>query len=163
MSLATEGTILVITPLSGVAGLTLTPWSGRDLTQTLDPITGAGTGGSALGTWLRESTNGELLDLSYPWFRKLESTITCKDTQTPCLNDVWKGQLCVVDCIIERSYVTGLGSPDRPEVSGSSRTEGGFTFYRPQLTMRITDIKNSLTEYHVDYSWQISLREVAPP
>lgn len=157
-----NNTLLLITPLSGGSELVLTPYSARGLTQTLEPVAGPGAGGSALGTWLRESTNGELLDLSYPWFRKLQSVISCSDTNTPCLDEAWMGQLCLVDCACERNYPTG-GSPARPEVSGSSRVEGAITFYRPQLTMRITGIKSTFAEYKADYSWQIDLREAFPP
>jgi len=65
MTLATEGTILVITPLSGAEGFKLTPYSARNLTQTLEPISGTSGGGNALGSWIRESTNGVLINLTY--------------------------------------------------------------------------------------------------
>lgn len=153
-SLTSENnTLLVIVPLSGMSGLELTTYSARDLTQTLEPTPESGS--------LAESVNGETLDLSYPWFQKLQSTVTCKDTMAPCLNRVWIGQLCVVQCVVERSYKTGLDTPDRSVVSGSSRVEGAFTFYRPELTMRITAIRNGLVEYKADYSWQIDFRELA--
>jgi len=124
-----NNTLLVIVPLSGIPGLRLTTYSARDLTQTLEPIPESGS--------LAESANGETLDLSYPWFQKLQSTVTCTDTMAPCLNRAWIGQLCLVQCVVERSFETGYDTPDRPVVSGSSRTEGAFTFYRPELTMRV--------------------------
>jgi len=79
------------------------------------------------------------------------------------LNDAWWGQTCIVDCACERSYVTASGSPDRPVVGGSNRTEGLYTFYRPQLTMMVTGIRNSFAEYRADYQWQIDLRELQAP
>ena len=156
-------TLLFITPLSGASGLTLTPYSARGITQTLEPIKGTGRGGAALGTWIRESTNGVLIDLTYAPFRKLESIVTCTETETPCMNDAWLGQVCSVQCACERSYHTIGGSPDRPEVSGSSRTQGAFTYYRPELIMMVTDIRSGFAEYKADYAWQIDLREYSAP
>lgn len=158
-----NGTLLVITPLSGSgAGPSLTPYSARGVNQTLEPITGGSGNGQALGTWLRYSTSGELMNLSYPWFKQLMSTVLCTDAQTPCLNDAWLGELCLVDCACERSYLAG-GAADRPVVSGSLREENGIYYYRPQITVRITDIKNSFAEWRSDYNWQISMREAYAP
>jgi hypothetical protein len=146
-----NNTLLVIVPLSGIPGLRLTTYSARDLTQTLEPTPESGS--------LAESVNGETLDLSYPWFKKLQSTVTCTDTMSPCLNRAWIGQLVVLQCVVERSFETGYDTPDRPVVSGSIRYEGAFTFYRPELTMRVTAIKNGLAEYKANYAWQIDFRE----
>jgi hypothetical protein len=163
-ALPANNTNLLIIPLSGSSALTLTPYSARGLTQTLEPITGTSNMGTPMGTWFRESINGELINLMPPGstFRKYQSVITCKDTETPCLDDAWLGEICLVDCACCLNYLTG-GSPQRSEVSGSSYTEGSFTFYRPQLTMMVIDIKNSFAEYPADYQWSISLREVAAP
>src|SRR5215831_15977191 len=128
-----NSTLLVLTPLSGAAALQLTPYSARGLTQTLEFIT---TGG------LRRDVNGGLQSLVDTRFRKYKSVISCQDQETPCLDDAWIGIHCEVSCALELSYVTGA-TPARPSVSGSSRTEGTVTFYRPMLTMIVADIKNS--------------------
>jgi hypothetical protein len=54
-----------------------------------------------------------------------------------------------VECVAELSYPTG-GSPARPVVSGSTRTQGGFVFYRPQLQMRVTGFSANRDEYGAD-------------
>jgi hypothetical protein len=45
-------------------------------------------------------------------------------------------------------------------VAGSSRTEAGFTFYRPQLTMLITDFNVNRDEWGNATSWTMNLEEV---
>jgi hypothetical protein len=149
--------LLVITPMSGEGGLILPPYSARGLSQTLNWITGA-SGGGVLGSGVRESINGELINLFPPQFRKLESTITCKDVETPCLDEAYFGQIVTVHCAAELSYLTG-SSPRRPEVSGSSRVDGHFTFYRPQLVMMVIEIDNTFAEFEREYSWKVGLRE----
>jgi hypothetical protein len=153
-------TLLTITPLSGSSAFTLTPYSARGLTQTLEPISSTGaSGGNAMGTWLKRDINGNLVNLAYPQFQKYASTITCRDTETPSFDDAWIGATVQVDCACELNYLTG-GSPARPPVSGSERTEGDYTFYRPSLTMMVAEIKNSFAEWEAEYAWQLSLFEV---
>ncbi len=65
-------------------------------------------------------------------FRKYKSSISCRDQEPPAIDGVWPGHVVTVECVAELSYPTG-GSPARPVVSGSTRTQGGFVFYRPQL------------------------------
>ena len=159
-----NNTLLVITPLSGADGLILTPYSARGLTQTLEPISGTMGGGHVLGTWIRESTNGELINLTYAPFKKYQSVISCRDQETPCLDNAWKGEIVQVDCAAELNYLTSSGSPNRPVVSGSDRTtDDGFTFYRPQLIMMVIDIRNSFAEYEAETQWSVDLREVSAP
>jgi hypothetical protein len=144
--------------LSGFSSLQLTPYSARGLTQTLELIKGAGGGG---GDWLRRDVNGFLRSVADPRFRKYESTISCSDGETPCLDDAWIGEVAEVSCVVELSYPTGAGdSPARPVVAGSSRTQGSVTYYRPLLTMVVTDITTSFAEYRALYDWKISLAEV---
>jgi hypothetical protein len=96
-------------------------------------------------------------------FRLYSSTITCKDQMSPALNRGWIGQIVDVYCAVEFSYRTGLDTPDRPSVSGSERTEGNFTFYRPLLVMMVTGIRNSFEEWKANYSWQMDLQEMEVP
>jgi hypothetical protein len=52
-----------------------------------------------------------------------------------------------VECVAELSYPTG---PARPVVSGSTRTQGGFVFYRPQLQMLVPGFSANRDEYGAD-------------
>ncbi len=152
----TNGTLLVLTPLSGFASLQLTPFAARGLTQTLELIKGGGGGG---GGWLRRDVNGILRSVVDTRFRKYRSTVTCKDGETPCLDNAWIGEPVLVSCAYELSYPTGA-SPGRPVVSGSTRTQGTVTYYRPELTMMVADIRLSLPEWQAQYDWQIDLEEI---
>lgn len=150
--------LLILTPLSGTAFL-LPPFSSRDLSQTLDPISGiSGAGGNVLGSWIRRDINGNLVNLVPSQFKKYQSEITCKDIRSPALDDGWIGQLLEVQCAMELSYVSG-GTPARSVVSGSERTVGHFIFYRPLLTMMVVGIVNGFAEYPHEYSWKMSLQE----
>ncbi len=145
-----NGTLLVITPLSGSSALQLTPYSARGLTQTFEVIKGQ--------NWLRRDVNGVMQNLADMRFRKYKSTISCKDGETPCLDNAWIGELVEVSCAFEFNYPTGE-SPARPVVSGSSRTQGSFTYYRPMMLMYVADIRASLPEWQALYDWQIDLEE----
>ena len=147
-------TLLVITPLSGNDGLSLSPYSARGLDQTLEPILQ-----NTMGRQVRRDINGGMMDLTYDQFQKYMSTITCTDQAAPAFRAAWLGQIVEVACAAELNYLTSTGSADRSEVSGSSRTEGDYTFYRPLLTMMITNIKNSFLEWPSQYRWQIDLQE----
>jgi hypothetical protein len=149
-----NGTLLVLTPLS-TATPVLTPYAARGLTQTLELITGSGGQG---GAWLRRDVNGNLQDVSDTRFRKYRSTISCRDGETPCVDNSWIGLQVQVSCVVELSYPTG-GAPARTVVSGSTRTEGAITFYRPQLTMLLAGIKLSQQEYAAINSWDVNLEE----
>jgi hypothetical protein len=157
MLILPNGTWLVITPLdAGVAAMQLTPYSARGLTMTYEPLSGAGGSG---GGWLRRDVNGTMRSLVDTRFRKYKSTITCHDGETPCLDNGWVGLTCSVSCAFEFSYPTG-GTPARPVVAGSVRTQGAITYYRPVMTMMVAAIKVSLPEYPAVYDWQIDLEEI---
>lgn len=132
-------------------GMGVPLYSGRALLQTLTPIAAASD--------LRRTINGELDDLSYAQFRKYASKITCTDQRTPALDGIWTGQHLTVWCVQELAYPES-GSPQRPEVSGSSRTENGFVFYRPILEMRVTDFSDQTDEWNADVAWELDLEEI---
>jgi hypothetical protein len=140
-----DDTLLVLT------GIGVPDYSARGLTQTLEPIEAAIS--------LRRTVNGGLKDLSFAQFRKYKSSISCRDQEPPAVDGVWPGRVVTVDCIAELSYPTG-GSPARPVVSGSTRTQGGFVFYRPQLQMLVTGFSTNRDEYGADVQWQMDLEEV---
>ncbi len=155
--------ILVLTPLSGRNAPLLPPFAIRDVTQTLDFITGTGAGGSVMGTWIREDVNGNLMDLTAPQFRKFQSTITCKDQDAPAMDgDAWLGTTCEVSCCAELRYHTGVGFPVRP-AAGPTRMEGIFTYYNPLLIMMVVGFTSAVQERFHEYSWRMELREVSVP
>lgn len=135
-----------------ITGFGLTPYSARGIQQTLEPIPESSA--------MRRTVNGALVDISAPEFRKYRSVISCEDMNVPAIDGVWPGQQVTVACACELSYATSGGSPARTVVSGSSRTEGDFTFYRPQLTMRIVNFNEALDELGAMLSWQLELEEV---
>ena len=125
----------------------------RNLTQTLDVIPEA--------TDSERSVNGTLIDLSNPVFRKFKSKITCTDVDAPPLDGVWPGMILTVGCAVSLCYENGNpGSPIRPEVSGSSYTQGSFTFYRPVLEMRVITFSEDFEEWKSDVRWMLELEEV---
>lgn len=105
-----------------LSGIGIPDYSARGLTQTLEPIEAAAS--------LRRTINGALKDLSFAQFRKYKSTISCQDQEPPALDGVWPGRVVTVDCVAQLSYPVD-GSPARPMVAGSGRTEGAFAIYRP--------------------------------
>ena len=140
-----EDTLLVLT------GIGIPDYSARGLTQTLEPIE------AALSQ--RRTVNGGLKDLSFAQFRKYKSSISCRDQEPPAVDGVWPGRVVTIDCVVELSYLAG-GSPTRPVVSGSTRTQSGFVFYRPQLQMLVTGFSTNRDEYGADVQWQMDLEEV---
>lgn len=144
---AAADTLLVI---SGMGGF---QYQARGLTQTLAPI------GMAAQT--DRTINGALKDISNPAFRKYSSKITCTDVDAPPLDNLWPGMTVTVECAASLVYEVGNpGSPNRPEVSGSSYTQGNYTFYRPVLTMLIMPFSESFEEWKGDVIWELSLEEV---
>jgi hypothetical protein len=135
--------------LSSPMGVPL--YSARGLKQTLAPI------GADVPP--RRTINGGLVDLSAPQFKKYASEIACEDQQAPALDGIWKGQQLTVDCVSELSYLTLGGTPQRTVVAGSSRTVGAFTFYRPQLAMRVMDFSTTTDEWGAQVGWKLSLEE----
>jgi hypothetical protein len=152
---ATGPTLIVLTPVAPAIAPWLTPFSARGATQTLDVI----LGGEALGSLIQRDVNANLMDMTNPAFRKYQSIITCRDSETPGLDKAWLGAKVTLACALELAYPVG-GSPDRTPVSGSTRTQGNTTFYRPLLTMMIYDLKNSFDEYASRYSYSIATQEV---
>lgn len=139
--------------LLSISGFGTLLYQARGLTQTLELISEASD--------LERSVNGTLMDLSNPIFRKYKSKIQATDVDAPPLDNVWPGMIVIVDFALSLCYPTGNpGSPARPEVSGSSWTQGQFTFYRPQLTMRVSKLSESFEEWKANNSWVMELEEI---
>ena len=138
------------------SGPGIQPYSGRDLTQSLEIIDAAGQ--------VERDVNGVLVNMSQPQFALYRSTISCTDVMAPAFEGIVPGMVLTVDCAIYLSYLTAGGSPTRTVVSGSSYTYGTYTFYRPQLTMMVLpgSPKRSYVEYRAQNGWSIDLEEVGP-
>ncbi|TIL59310.1 MAG: hypothetical protein E5Y79_16115 [Mesorhizobium sp.] len=133
------------------------PYSARGITQWLEPDDGAAQ--------LARTVNGTLVDLSDYAFQKFISEISCSDQQPPALSGVWPGRVLTVDCVCELCFRTDSDlTPSRPIAATTDdpaiRTENGFTFYRPRLTMMVVDWTVSFAEWEADYSWSLRLAEV---
>ena len=135
-----------------ISGPGMPTYAARGLTQTLDPIDASSA--------VARTVNGGLINLSPSQMQKYRSTISCTDQETPALDGVWPGQVLTVDCVSELGYLTAGGSPDRTVVTGSSRTRGVWTWYRPQLAMMVISYTTSTDEYGARIGWQLDLEEV---
>lgn len=138
--------------LLNLSGDLLPPYSTRGATQTLEPIDAAAN--------MRRTVNGSLKDISFDGFRKFKSTINCTDQRVPALDGQWPGITVTVDCVQELAYKTAGGTPSRTAVAGSSRVEGDYTFYRPQLVMLITGYQTNLDEWQATVGFTLNLEEV---
>jgi len=131
---------------------TLSDYATRGLTQTLEVIEAA--------TSLRRTVNGALVNIAASQFRKYRSVISCADQVPPAFDGLWPGQQLTVKCVAELSYKTSGGSPSRSVVTGSSRTEGSWTYYRPELTMRVVRLTTNVNEWGAVVGWSLELEEV---
>lgn len=135
-----------------LSGIGIAPYSARRVSQTIEIIDEAGD--------FRRTIDGKLKNVANPAFHKFRSSITCDDVNSPALNGVKKGTELVVGSVVEWSYPTATGSPERPVVTGSSRVEGTHTFYRPELTMMVVSYNINKNELDAIVGWQLDLVEV---
>lgn len=150
--MAFPGPNMTVLSLSGIG---VPPYSARGLTQTLAPI--------GASQQMRRTINGALRDFSGSQFQKYASTISGTDQQPPACDGVWPGKSVLVNCIAElciSGTVTDPGALGRTPVSGSIRHESGFTFYRPQLTMRVVNFSLGRREWDAEVTWSMDLEEV---
>jgi hypothetical protein len=149
--LPATGTLLVLSQVS-TGGLLIPLYAARGLTQTLKFIRQAAD--------IPRTVNGGLVDLGQAQFRKFASSIECKDFAAALPDGVWPGDELTVSCVAELRYLTAGGAPSRPVVDGSAYVSGAWTFYRPQLTMRVMDAQLSADEYAATGAWRLELEEV---
>lgn len=133
-----------------ISNIGIVPYSARGLTQTLTPIPASVS--------MERTVNGNLIDISAPQFQKYRTTISGNDQLPPALDGVWPGKTIVVDCITEIAYEST--APARTEVPGSIRSDGGFTIYRPRLTMLVTGFDIERDEWGAVVGWQLDAEEV---
>jgi hypothetical protein len=139
-------TLLVLT------GVGVPPYSGRGIKETLTPIDATRV--------TRRNVNGSLRDVSPAQMRKYRLALSCADQNPPALGGLWPGDVILtVETISELAYLTG-GTPERTAVSGSERTDGAFTFYRPVLEMMVISFSAETDEWPHTLGWQMELEEV---
>jgi hypothetical protein len=142
-----DSTVLVISPIG------LPPYSCRGITDTIEPI--------AASAQIQRTVNGGLVNLSPAQFQKYRLTLSCSDVDPPAFDGVWPGAILTVDCISELAYLTSGGSPSRPTVDGSERTEGEFSWYRPRLiVMMTTPWQIQTDEWGATVGWNAEAEEV---
>lgn len=136
-----------------ISGFGTMLYQARGLNQSLEVIAAAKNQGRVL--------DGDLLDISGTQFRKYLSKVTCTDSSSPPLDNIFPGMEVTVECACELCYLTGNpGSPARPVVLGSARVAGEYSFYRPVLTMLIRNVQLQFDEWNADTHWEIDLEEV---
>jgi len=133
----------------------INPFSARALTGTLSPIAAA-KGDDKLA----RTVNGTLIDLSAPQMRKFRLEVSGNDQAPPALDGLWVGMPVHVACHVELAYLTAGGGPERSPVLGSERTEGDYTYYRPQFTMLVVEHQQDREEWGAAVTWSLALEEV---
>lgn len=133
-----------------ISGLGVPPYSARGLQQSLEPISASVS--------QRRTINGTLIDLSLTQFQKYKSTITGNDQKPPACDGAWPGKIVTVECLAELCYIDG-GAAQRSVVAGSSYSDGGYTYYRPTLTMVVVGFQYTQDEYNAGTQWTMDLEE----
>jgi hypothetical protein len=110
----------------------------------------------------RRTINAVMADVSDAKFRLYEITLTCSDQRPPTLDDTWIGATGTLDWCAEMVFVTHTGSPSRPIVEGSERTEGSFTFYRPRSNVVLMDMSDNFAEWEAGREWMLKFEENPP-
>ena len=131
------------------------PYSARGLRGTLSPIDAA----KGLDK-LARTVNGDLIDISAPQMRKFKLEVSGADQAPPAFDGLWVGMVVNVNSLVEMAYLTASGVASRPAVSGSSRTEGDYTYYCPQFVMMIVEHQLERAEWEQSVTWSLSLEEV---
>lgn len=140
---------------NGVAVSTVPEYSARGLKGTLRPIDAA----QGLDK-LRRTVNGTLISVAAPQMWKYRLEAAGDDMDPPALDGLWVGMQVLVNCHVEIGRHTASGSLERTAVPGSVRTEGAFTFYRPQLLMLVVEYQIERAEWEDRVSWSLALEEV---
>lgn len=134
-----------------LSGQGIAPYSARGLTQELEVISQA--------AHFERAVDGSLMNLGAPQFAKYRTTFSCSDVQAPAFDNVSIGDQVTVDHAGELGYLTAGGTPQRTVVPGSSRIEGDYTYYRPRLTMVVTDKSQIFDELGAENGWELELEE----
>jgi len=133
-------------------GIGVAPYTARGITQTLEPIEESGH--------LERAVDGTIIDLSIPEMKLFRVSISCTDQEAPALSGIWPGKAFTLHSVEELSFPTA--SPElqeRPEVPGSVRIVGDYTFYRPILNMVCYTWQTQIVEYGREINWKLDAQE----
>jgi len=157
-------------------GNILPPFSARECTQTLTPIS---------LSHLHRTINGELVHIGSKEHRKFHSVISCKDRAAPAFDGLWKGSLLKVGCLqyltqyipskstriqLERDalslYLYDTSGKKWPADNTHDRWvtlpndfPGGFITYRPSLLMLVKNFHMETDEWGTSVGWTLELEE----
>lgn len=156
------------------------PESARNCTQLISPISNGE---------FQKTINGESVFLKSNELKKYKSTIKCKDVNTPIIDKIWIGSQINVGCIQnlwqtiepEKTEVILIRPPVRESV-GAIDEEGNqikfelsqdnkvkitktyekriFVYFRPWLTMYVTNFQLETDEWGMSGGWKLELEEV---
>jgi hypothetical protein len=131
------------------------PYSARGLKGTLTPIDMA----SGLDK-LARTVNGTLISIAAPQMRKYRLEASGNDQDPPALDGLWVGMEVTARCHVEIARHTVSGPPERTPVAGGIRYEGGWTFYRPEMQMRVVQWSIDREEWNAAVNWSLALEEI---
>ena len=143
---------MAVDTLLTISGGGLPPYSARGLSETFDDIEAA--------LYPRRTLNGTLRNLAPSQLQKVRLIITCTDQRAPKINGLRKGSIVTVNCATEIPYLTATESPAHSVVSGSSRVEGDYTYYRPSFSMMVMACPVTNAEWEASIGWEIELEEI---
>jgi hypothetical protein len=134
-----------------IDGVPLPAGSARYVNQSLTLIDEAGN--------FRRTVNMELRNLAPgAAAEKYRTSITCDDVNAPMWDGLRKGLIVTVDCVSELYHKVGE-LPSKTVVTGSERTVGSVVYYRPQLSIMITDFGTNDQEIAALRGWFIEGQE----
>ncbi len=141
------GTLLVISERG------MPVYSARGLRVSLEPI--------EQSRQTKRTVNGGLVDLSQTPFHKYALEIAGSDLWAPPIAALYPGASLTIQWPDELYYTTGTGATaGRTGVTGSYRTDGAFSFYRPIFSVLVTEFSNEFDEWDATHSWTLRAEEV---
>jgi len=152
---ATPTDLSITFDISAAVAPGVNPYSARGLRGTLSPIDAA----QGIDK-LARTVNGGLIDISAPQMRKYRLSVAGNDYAPPALDGLWVGMIVNVNSHVEMAVLTATGITSRTPVSGSVRTEGDFTYYRPSFQMMVVEYNIDREEWEQAVSWTLALEEI---
>lgn len=148
-----------------ITGVTFPPFSCRDITQILCPVSQGE---------MRRTVNGELCFVGSRQHFKYTSTVMGHDDALPGFQQAWIGAQVRVGCIstlteeirafdeagaplLSRAVVPGSLKIDR---AGDGEAQSCTARYRPMLDMRITGFQFCDGEWEKGARWRLDLEEI---
>lgn len=147
------GTLLVIyerggLPIYSARGLEFSP---KPIDQNIAP---------------RRTVNAKLVDMANPKMKKYAISISGNDLWAPPIDEFWRGQELTIESPLEFAFYSETGATgatstgSRTGVTGSYRTVGKHTFYRPILNVRVMDWEARFNEWDGSTTWTLDVEEI---